>query len=165
MTELSFDDTERSGFVIRGWHVLAIMVAFFGTIIAVNTVFITLALQSFPGEEERKSYVQGLAYNSVLEERRVQAELGWRAAANLADDRVLISITDADGAPVSGLSLEGKLRHPADMALDIPLTFSQTRPGVYAANADGLVEGFWTLSAKTTDTELAFEMERGLWQR
>ncbi len=68
-----------SGFRITGWHVLAGMILFFSTIIAVNAVFISLAVQSFPGEDQRRSYVQGLEYNDVIAQRRAQAALGWTA--------------------------------------------------------------------------------------
>lgn len=155
---------ETSGFRVRGWHVLAAMVAFFSVIIAVNTVFITLALDTFPGEEERRSYMQGLAYNEVIADRRAQSELGWRAAANLVGDRALVRITDADDNPVMGLALTGVLQHPANMDYDRALSFTEVRAGVYAAPVLDLTEGRWTLSAQATG-ETPFELERDLWRR
>lgn len=158
MTETLDQDT--SGFRIKGWHVLAAMVAFFTVIISVNVVFITLALDSFPGEDTRRSYVQGLAYNEVLEERQAQAALGWRASANLTAQRVLVEVRDAEGAPVEALRLAGSLRHPADMDLDRPLTFTEVRPGVYAAGVADLPEGRWELNAEAEgDTPFAVEAD------
>lgn len=155
---------EDAGFKVRGWHVLAAMVGFFSIIFAVNIVFITLALGSFPGEEERRSYMQGLAYNEVIDERRAQANLGWRAAANLVDDRVLIRVTDASDGPVTGLALEGALQHPADMEFDRALRFTEVRAGVYAAPVEDLPDGRWILSAQAIG-DTPFEMERELWLR
>lgn len=151
-------------FRLKGWHVLAGMIAFFGVIIAVNTVFITLALGSFPGEETRRSYVQGLAYNDVLAEREAQAALGWSAAANLTETQVLIAVTDAQGDPVSNLALTGALQHPADMENDQVLAFEELRPGVYAAGVQGLAQGQWRLTAEA-EGDIPFALERELWRR
>ncbi|MGJ3232781.1 MAG: FixH family protein [Oceanicaulis sp.] len=154
----------ESKFRLKGWHVLAGMVAFFGVIFTVNAIFITVALDTFPGEETRRSYVQGLAYNDVLAEREAQAALGWTAAANLTPTQVLVAVEDADGAPVANLALTGVLQHPANMQLDRTLAFEELRPGVYAADAQGLAEGQWTLVAEA-EGEVPFALERGLWRR
>jgi nitrogen fixation protein FixH len=157
-------DAEQSGFTLKGWHVLVAMVMFFGIIFAVNTVFITTALNTFPGEETRRSYVQGLEYNQVIEARRAQAELGWSASANLAEERVLIEVRDADGAPVTGLRLIGELQHPANMSADRDLVLTEVRDGVYAAGAGDLPDGRWTLAARA-EGETPFELETQLWRR
>ncbi len=157
-------ETPQSGFTIKGWHVLVGMVAFFGVIFTVNGIFISNALRTFPGEETRRSYVQGLEYNQVIEARRAQAELGWSASANLAEDRVLIEVRDADGAPVTGLRLVGELQHPANMSADRALVFTEVRDGVYAAGAGELPDGRWTLAARA-DGDTPFELETQLWRR
>ena len=164
MTDLPATDSE-TGFRIKGWHVLAGMIMFFSVIIAVNTVFITLAMRSFPGEDQRRSYVQGLEYNDVIDQRRAQAELGWTAAVNLAEDRVLIRVTDAEDAAVMGLALEGVLRHPASTDLDHALVFTEARPGVYSAPVEDLPLGGWTLHAEAVDADAPFVLERELWRR
>ncbi|MEQ8404865.1 MAG: FixH family protein [Oceanicaulis sp.] len=154
----------ESTFRIKGWHVLAGMVAFFGVIFTVNAIFITVALDTFPGEETRRSYVQGLAYNDVIAEREAQAALGWSAAANLTPTQVLVAVTDADGAPVANLQFTGTLQHPANMQLDRTLAFEELRPGVYGADTQGLEEGLWTLSAEA-EGDTRFALERELWRR
>jgi len=154
-----------SGFRITGWHVLAGMIMFFATIIAVNTVFISLAVRSFPGEVQRRSYVQGLEYNDVIAQRRAQAALGWTAAVNLADDRVLIRVADAEDQPVIGLELTGALRHPANTDLDHALAFTEARPGVYSAPVEAVTAGNWTLHAEAVDADTPFVLERELWRQ
>lgn len=155
-------DTPHSGYTVKGWHVLAVMIAFFGVIIAVNTVFITFAVKSFPGEETRRSYVQGLEYNAVIEARQAQAELGWTATANLTPDRALIEVRDSEGIAVTGLRLVGSLQHPANMALDRDLVFTEVREGVYSAGAEGLSAGRWTLTA-SAEGDTPFALETQLW--
>ena len=157
--------TEKPGFTLKGWHVLAGIVGFFAVVFTVNAVFITLAFDTFPGEDTRRSYVQGLAYNDVLEERAAQAELGWSASANLTEERVLVEVRDADGQPVRSLRLTGTLRHPANMQLDRDLTFTEVRAGVYAAGLADLPEGRWELNAEAAG-ETPFAVEADLrWRR
>lgn len=152
---------ERPGFTLKGWHVLAALIGFFCVIAAVNAVFITLAVTTFRGEDERRSYVQGLAYNDVLEARRLQAELGWDAAVNIAAGQVLLAVTDASGEPVRGLDFDARLRHPADTSLDRELAFAEVRPGVYAADA-AIPNGRWILSA-SHDGAPPFSLEHEIW--
>lgn len=143
---------------LRGWHVMLMLVAFFGVTIGVNVTFITLALGSHPGEEIPRSYLQGLSYNDVLEQRQDQAENGWTARSNTVGDRFLLAISDADGAPVTGLALEGSLRHPTQTEQDCDLGFSETRPGVYEAQMVCLSQGIWRARIVNTG-DVAFEAE------
>ena len=69
------------GFRIRGWHVLVAMVLFFGVITAVNAVFISAALRTYPGEVSVTPYEDGLAYNAKLARQAAQAKLGGRPPA------------------------------------------------------------------------------------
>ena len=57
---------EQGTFELKGWHVLLILMAFFGVMFSVNGVFLYHAITSFPGEDVKKSYVQGLNYNDTL---------------------------------------------------------------------------------------------------
>lgn len=164
MTTDNYIDPGEPRFVIKGRHVLFALIGFFAVTICVNALFITMAVRTFSGEEVERSYMQGLEYNSVIEARRAQAELGWEAGVNLAAGEVLVEIARPDGSPVSGLFLEGKLRHPADTALDRPLAFREREAGLYVAEASGLPEGQWVLTARV-DGERPFEMERRLWRR
>ncbi|WBQ13160.1 FixH family protein [Hyphomonadaceae bacterium BL14] len=162
MTRSEDTPTRRREFRLTGWHVLAILLAFFGVVFSVNGFFITSALTTFTGEEATRAYVRGLEYNAVLDARRAQAELGWSAAVNVADGRVLVSVTDPDGAPVGGLDLSGELRRPGDPLLDRPLTFSEIRAGVYAAQSEDMVIGRWLVRVRAAGDD-PFELERDVW--
>jgi nitrogen fixation protein FixH len=134
---------------IRGAHVLAAMFAFFGAIIAVNVGFTIVALNTFPGEDARRSYLQGLRYNDTLAKRRAETETGWRAFAELAPApggaEARVTMRDAVGAPLRGLEMSGELRRPAQSNGDRTLAFSETAPGVYSAPAGALAAGVWII--------------------
>lgn len=156
----------RRSIEVRGWHVLVMLLAFFGAIIAVNVGFALVALRSFPGEDVRRSYLQGLQYNQTLAERRAQAARGWRASAGLTGTEqiavVEVNIAARDGTPLAALTLNGVLQRPTDARLDRALVFEQISPGRFAARASALTHGRWRLRARAEDATgaaLDFESE------
>ena len=150
---------------VRGWHILTAILGFFGVIIAVNAVFIVLAVQSFPGEDVRRSYLQGLHYNDTLAERRAQAALGWRAVALLTEQSdgaaIEIVLRNRDGAPVDDASLEASLQWPTAARRDRALAFEAAGNGRYVAHVGDVTPGRWRLRgrAERDDGALDFESE------
>ena len=71
----------KKPFRITGWHVLVSVVAFFGVVIAVDSLFLVLAYRSHPGQVSVTPYEDGLAYNRAVAQRRAQAAMGWTATA------------------------------------------------------------------------------------
>lgn len=147
-------------------HAIAIFVGALAIVLAVNTVFVTLALRSFPGEDAPKSYLQGLHYNDTLADRAGQRALGWTATAWLSgdpsDQLVQVRITDAQGAPLDGLSLTGTLRRPTVGKLDQALTFRAIGDGRYTARVSNLASGQWTLSVRAATPSAHFDIEKRL---
>ncbi|MGE0829770.1 MAG: FixH family protein [Hyphomonadaceae bacterium] len=157
----------RSPFEIRGAHVLIAMLAFFGAIIAINVGFTIAALNTFPGEDAPRAYVQGVRYNEILAEKRAQAALGWRASAALQSEAdgaaLLVRVIDREGRGVNGLWLEGALRRPLDARLDRALSFTPAGDGLYRAALEPLAAGQWRLRAsarraQTSGAERAFDI-------
>lgn len=142
-------------FKLTGRHVLAIVAGFFLTVIAANAIFITLAVKSFPGEQEKKSYLQGLAYNDRIEARAAQDALGWTAeiaGARLEDGAAEIDLffTSSSATPISTLKVSGVIGRPADDGDDHSLEFLAVEPGRYRAVVDGMEPGAWRLAATAT---------------
>jgi len=155
---------QPQAFELRGAHVLAALIAFFGAIIAINVAFAVVAARSFPGEDVRRSYTQGLHYNQTIAERRAQAALGWRAgvAIDAATGEVRVQIVDAQGQGVAGLQLDGALRRPLDAAMDAPLVFREHGGGEYSATVVGAAPGAWELRAEARRGETRFAFSRRL---
>jgi nitrogen fixation protein FixH len=153
-------------FELKGAHVLLAMLAFFGAVIAVNVAFAVVAVGSFPGEDVRRSYMQGLNYNATLSDRRAQEARGWRASAGLRQAangaELEVIVRDADGAPLDGLMLDGVLRWPSAERFDHALQFAPRGEGRYAAPVGALHAGRWVLRARAAGAEtqsLDFEAE------
>ena len=147
----------RAAFELNGRHVLLVTLSFFAMVIAVNAAFIVFALNSYPGEQERKSYRQGLNYNAVLEAREAQAALGWRAVIKRADReggsvRIVVAYARSNGRPIDGLSLSGALRRPASSEGERTVGFTPLGGGRYEARTVAAA-GAWDLTVAATSDE------------
>lgn len=136
---------------LRGVHVLWMILAFFGVVIAVNVAFAVMAVRSFPGEDVRRSYLQGLHYNETLSARRAQSALGWRASASLGgageNAALEVVLVDRAGAPLRGVRLAGVLQWPTTSSLDRELAFAPVGDGHFTAPVTALRNGRWRLRA------------------
>lgn len=150
MTETMDTKPEKQ---LKGWHVLLIMMAFFGVMFAVNGVFLYHAITSFPGEDVKKSYVQGLNYNQTLEARAAQATLGWTAEAGIEDDKILFRLMDRDGRALSGYPVIAELRRMTTDASDALLTFAPGPEGTYIYALDDVASGQWRLTFQVLDLD------------
>lgn len=148
---------------LTGKHVLIAMLCFFLVVIAVNAGFIVMAVRSFPGEDERRSYLQGLHYNETLALRAAQARLGWSAETQISPDATGVIVTflaqDRHRAPIGGLDVRGALRRPATTRHDQQLAFQEIRPGFYEAHARAIDDGAWIIQgeARRGAESMAFE--------
>ncbi len=166
----------KKPFRITGYHVLTGMVLFFAIIIAVNMVFISYAVKTFPGEQEKKSYLQGLNYNDRLKSRELQAAKGWvvniEKAGRIGPGThaiVELSFKDKSQNPINGLEIIAELSRPVDNDDDQALNFAALGNGHYQANIENAAAGVWLLRAHAirmggVDTENeTFELETKLY--
>jgi len=147
---MSLSADQPAGFRLNGWHVLAIITAFFAIVIAVDVVFVVMAVKTFPGQVSSTPYEDGLAYNRSLAQLQAQERLGWQATAAAEPGTVAIEMRDRSGTPLGGLALTGRLERPATEAGRVPLAFHETRPGRYVAHVEDLA-GAWDLTAHAGD--------------
>jgi nitrogen fixation protein FixH len=139
-------------FRLTGGHVLAILVASFGLVFAVNGYMLYRAVQSFPGTVTDSSYRDSQHFNSEIAAARAQADRGWKVAATAeraADGRTLVRVEalDRDGRPISGLTFRASLQHPAQRALDHAVRIAPVAgaDGRFEGVADGVAPGKWDL--------------------
>jgi nitrogen fixation protein FixH len=93
--------TRSSEARFTGWHLVAVMVAFFGVIIGVNVFMAVLANTSWTGLVVKNSYVAGLEFNEKSEEARAQDALGWKATLEIVDGGLRYALVDASGSGVT----------------------------------------------------------------
>jgi nitrogen fixation protein FixH len=124
-----------------GRHMAAILVGFFGTVIAVNFTMASYASSTFGGIVVENSYVASQEFNGWLDRAALADELGWQAqASRLPDGRIEIRLT---GAP-DGTVVSAEAWHPLGRLADQRLSFTADGAGRFVS-AEPLPAGRWTL--------------------
>lgn len=81
-----------------GRHMALLMLAFFGTVVAVNVAMARLAASSWTGLVAKNGYVASIDYARNSRNREAAAALGWTVAVGAEDGRVVVAVRDAGGA-------------------------------------------------------------------
>ena len=156
---------------IRGIHVLAAIVAFFGVVFAVNGVFLYQALSTHTGVVSKQPYRKGLGYNERIAADQRQARLGWAPAIRFerTTGRLVVAIGDGNGSPVAGLAIAGLLGRPATAQYDAKLALRETQAGRYEAAVGDLGNGIWLVQLEAGrgrpdgSTEVVYRLRKRLW--
>lgn len=108
-----------------GWHVTAIFVVFFATVVAVNFGMAWFAVRGFGGSVVENSYVASQDYNRWIEEQRREDALGWSATLSRDEAGRIVVITAGipDDATVTAF-----LRRPLGVPEDRSVNFHRTGP-------------------------------------
>ena len=131
-----------------GRHMAAIMVAFFGVIIAVNFTMARFATATFGGRVVENSYVASQEFNGWLEKAEKQRALGWDAITTWRpDNRLAVQLSGVPAeAKVSAIS-----RHPLGRLPDREIAFVPNGEGRFLSTST-LPEGRWLLRLEVTAT-------------
>ena len=130
---------------LTGWHVLAMFVAFFGVIIAVNVTLAWKAISTFPGLEVENGYV---ASQSFDRDRAAQMALAWTLTPSYdpAAHTLQLEFLDSAGQPVTLGALSVLVGRTTETSDDILPDF-QLVNGAYVAAAD-LTSGKWMMAVE-----------------
>lgn len=135
----------RKPFRFTGWHMTAILVAFFGVVIAVNVGMARMAMHTFSGVVVENSYDASQQFDRWLDEAAKEQALGWHAnVARQADGHVVVTLT---GKGLDQAVLTGEGWHPLGQLADRPLTFHRIAGGDYLSD-QALPDGRWRLRLK-----------------
>jgi nitrogen fixation protein FixH len=127
-----------------GWHMLAIMLAMFGTIIAVNLVMARSAISTFGGTVVDNSYVASQKFNRWLADARAQEALGWKLSIDLDPARTVRIATDSPMGPLYAATIDAVAIHPLGRAPEQKLRFVNIGGGVFTSDRP-LPKGRWLL--------------------
>lgn len=146
MSQIQTDDKKSKQFRLTGWHFLAIMLCFFGTIIAVNVVFVTRALDAFSGLVVKNSYVASQFYNEKIEQAEKQKTLGWDLDLLINKDGIDFILLGKDKMPISDKLVTLNLLPNRNADGDLHFILNETEPGHYVASLPDdaeLIAGIW----------------------
>jgi nitrogen fixation protein FixH len=136
--------------LLTGRAVLFMLVAFFVVVFGVNGLMMTLAIQTLPGTEVDSAYSASLAYEKEIEAARDQDARAWKVNAHVqratnGGATVQVEARDNKGAPMSGLTFQGRFERPTDRRADQPVGLTEVGGGIYRGSAPLIAPGQWDL--------------------
>ena len=152
---------------LSGRHVLIGLVAFFAVVLAVNGVFLYMALSTYTGVVSTEPYRKGLHYNDRIAAEEAQKRLGWRVDVADIDPSgaIRVNVTDATGAALRGLVVAARIGRPSTSSYDSKATLVESAPGVYTGSVPRLDTGSWQLDVemKAALSDDNYRLRRRLW--
>ncbi len=137
------------GGTFTGWHMLVVMVLFFGTIISVNVTMAYLATSSWSGLIVKNTYVASQQFDEDVAETREMKSQGWSSRISVNSGLVRYELTDNAGMAVPADTVTATLSRPADEAHDQTFVLKRTGEGNYSAPAE-LNSGQWLIQIVTS---------------
>ncbi|MEL6921249.1 MAG: FixH family protein [Pseudomonadota bacterium] len=125
-----------------GYHMIAIMVAFFGTIISVNLFMAYNATQSWTGLVVKNSYVASQNFNEVTAAKKAQQAMGWKAIPAYENGQFTIEAKAQDTSPLSEAIVTAMVGRPAFEDQDRIVHLTEADTGTYIGSTD-LGTGVW----------------------
>lgn len=141
-------ERKEQGFVFTGWHMLGIMVLFFGTIITVNLIMAWNASHSWSGLVVKNTYVASQEFNGKVAEAKALAASGIEGSLTVEGGRVAYRVVDAGGAPVIADEVSAVFKRPVDEREDFTLALRPAGKGLFTAERD-IMPGQWVIDIST----------------
>lgn len=135
-----------------GRKMLLVMVGFFGVVIAANMTMLWFALDSFGGLVVKNSYVASQQFDRDVEAARAMPIHAWTIRAERAAGRLDITVADAEGAPIEGVSLAAVIGRRTHQREDIDVVFAELGDGRYRADA-AIGPGAWRMTLTSDGIE------------
>ena len=139
----------QQGFVFTGWHMMAVMVLFFGTIITVNLIMAWNASHSWSGLVVQNTYVASQQFNGKVALAKELAASGIEGNLTIEDSRIAYRIVDAKGAPLLADDVLAVFKSPVDERKDFTVVLVPAGQGLFAAERD-VPAGQWIVDIGTT---------------
>ena len=128
---------------LTGKRVFFYFVCFFGTVMILDTIFISFALKTHTGVVTQQAYERGLAHDELAAKTKNQLPL--TTSSEITSNKIRIYIEDETGQPVENqdVSVHGMLAKNDKTDFKIPLTY--IGDGWYDAALIWPQSGHWNL--------------------
>ena len=139
---------------LSGRRIFLYFFAFFGVIIAVNSVFISNALKTHSGLVIEQAYEKGLAYNETLDAARSQPDIEHEVSYEAGVLRWAL--------PMENASVRAQIKRRIKDGHDFDITLSHIGGGIYEASPNFPMTGAWTAHLKAVWNENTFQTRHDL---
>ena len=138
------------GFTFTGWHMLAILLTFFGVIISVNMLMAYYASSSWSGLLAKNTYVASQEFNIKAREARAWAARGFKGEFTVRGGRLEYSLLGPK-EEIEGLKdVTAAFHRPVGDSQDFTLKLAKTGEGLFAAGHT-LRAGQWIVDIAAID--------------
>ena len=118
----------------------------FLVVLAVNVVFVRVAIQSNPGVVTENAYEKGLAYNDILAELKAEKALGWNATIRYEKGQLHVTIDDRQHQPLTGATVTASIDRPLQQGFNQTIELAPTDTTDYAAPVQFPLHGQWDIT-------------------
>jgi nitrogen fixation protein FixH len=127
-----------------GYHMIAVITLFFGTIIAVNLTLAFYASSSWTGLVVKNTYIASQIFEDKKLEREKQRSLGWHSDVLYQDGMLRLVISDGDGKGINAANVMAKIGRVTHENDDQLLTLLPNPTGGYFVKTE-LYSGVWNV--------------------
>ncbi|KPF44127.1 FixH family protein [Rhizobium sp. AAP43] len=151
----------KKSFTFTGWHMVAVMVSFFGVIIAVNFTMAYLATSSWSGLVVKNTYVASQEFNGKTAAIREMLSTGIVGETKVTVSGIRYRLMLPGNVPVVADSVLAHFKRPVGVEHDFELALTPAGDGLYIADRD-IQPGNWIVEimAKTDGRTIMHEANR-----
>lgn len=138
----------------------ALLIAFFGTVIAVNVLLAVVSARSWTGMVVEDPYIAGQGFETQRKAHEAQVAAGWVADFSYADGKARLTVIDGAGKPVDLGEVKVEVTRPVGGHEDQTPALTRRADGSYEAPL-ALPNGAWDATITSESTALGpFELIR-----
>lgn len=142
-------EKQTSDFVFTGKHFLAVIVSFFGVIIAVNVTMAYLAETTWSGLLADNTYVASQEFNKRAAHMRAMAATGIRGHLTANHEGIRYVLTHPQKGPIGADKVVAAFHRPVGTKQDFTVTLNHEGNGVFTTGHP-VLPGEWIVDLKTT---------------
>lgn len=139
----------KSTFRFTGWHMLASMLAFFGTIFTVNFTMAYLASSTWSGLVVKNSYVASQEFNRTAAITRAMLATGIEGELLLNGDEIIYQLTLPNNQIVEADVVTAHFKRPVGEKQDFMLTLLPAGEGRFL-NRHEILAGGWIITLRAS---------------
>jgi nitrogen fixation protein FixH len=129
------------------------VIAFFGTIIAVNITMAVISATSWTGLVVENSYVASQEFDDKRAAHQAQLDAGWTSSLNYVGDTAVLAVADGSGRPVELGAPMLQINRPVGGHDDQHVALTRQADGTYTGPV-ALGAGVWEARVDVPSTVL-----------
>lgn len=134
--------SDKPSFVFTGWHMLAAMLLFFGTIITVNFTMAYLATSTWSGLVVKNTYIASQEFNGKAAGIRAMLSTGIKGTLEVTGDNIRYGLAMPGDAPVLADKVTAHFKRPVGEHQDFVTELEPAGAGIYEASRQ-VLPGNW----------------------